>query len=86
MCKSLHQVFSSFRSLHFVFCVVLLCIFVLKLVQPRTQGLSPTHGATAKTLVQAGYVTPQNLGCIELPPQQRGVIVKVENCYTNCNR
>ena len=38
------------------------------------------------TLVQAGHVTPQNLGCIELllwEEWQRGVIVKVENCNTN---
>ena len=36
--------------------------------QPRTPGLLPKHGAAAKTVVQAGNVTPQNLGCIEFPP------------------
>ena len=30
--------------------------------QPRKPGSSPTPGAATKTLVQAGHVTPQNLG------------------------
>ena len=58
--------------------------------QPRTPGLLPKHSAAAKTVVQAGNVTPQNLGCIEFPPVllvweewQRGVIVNVESFNTN---
>ena len=31
--------------------------------QPRKPGSLPTPGAATNTLVQAGHVTPQNLGC-----------------------
>ena len=31
-------------------------------IQPRKPGSLPTPGAATKTLVQAGHVTPQNLG------------------------
>ena len=32
------------------------------ILQPRKPGSLPTPGAATKTLVQAGHVTPQNLG------------------------
>ena len=40
-------------------------LYVLDLLiykQPRKPGSLPTPGAAIKTLVQAGHVTPQNLG------------------------
>ena len=49
--------------------------------QPHEPGYFPMPGAAAKTLIQAGHMTPQNLGCIELPPLVNlGGVAEGHNC------